>query len=91
MGGQVKDEQMVYATLCEIERGLFHIVYRMNGKGLGHHPLPRYEVGACEAEARLRVEQRARECGYDFVVWDTALAEPPVRVPASQQDARLTP
>jgi hypothetical protein len=90
MGSQLKEERMLRATLCEVERGLFHVLYRTEGKGLGQHLLPRYEVGACESDARLRVEQRARECGYSVVVWDTASPDLQMRVPPVGQDAHLT-
>lgn len=70
MGNQNTEQHILYATLCEVERGLFHVAYRVEGKGLGHHPLPRYELGTSALDAQSRVEQHARECGYLSVVWE---------------------
>ena len=73
----------LHATLCEIERGLFHVAYNLQS-GAGKHGLPPYEVGASAAEAKRRIEQRARECGYATVIWDTADATPVLRSPAGE-------
>ena len=91
MGGPVKEQRLLHAKLCEVERGLYHIVYRMDGMGFGHHPLPRYEVGATDLDARMRVEERVRECGYGPVVWDTDVTDDALpQVLAGRQDADLT-
>jgi hypothetical protein len=37
--------------------------------------LPRYEVGTSVADAKRRVEQRARECGFQTVTWESELAD----------------
>ncbi len=91
MGSRVIEEQVLRATLCEIERGLFHVLYRMEGVGLGQHHLPRYQVGASASDARRRVEQRARECGYETVAWETEVAEPVIQWPAADREMRLAP
>jgi hypothetical protein len=90
MGSQFSDEQTLHATICEIERGLFHIVYRVHGKGLGKHSLPRYEVGACASDAQMRVERQARECGFGLIVWDDQVAVPAMHVPVAGQDVQLS-
>jgi len=76
MGSRIINEQMLHATLYEIERGLFQVVYRVGGVKLGKHHLPRYQVGTCAADAQMRIEQCARECGYETVVWEPVFAEP---------------
>jgi hypothetical protein len=70
MESQMIEERKLHATLCEVERGLFHVAYRMEGTGLGKHHLPLYQLGTCASEARLLIEQQAREHGYALVVWD---------------------
>jgi hypothetical protein len=81
------EEHMLHATLYEIERGLFQVAYRVAGVGLGKHHLPHYQVGTCVADAQLRIEQRARECGYDMVVWEPAFVESVMSRPAATRDA----
>lgn len=76
MGMQITQERMLRANVCEIERGLFHVAYRIDDLGPGRHLLPLYQVGTSEADAQKRVEQRARECGYDAVIWETMGADP---------------
>ena len=65
--------RVLIATICEIERGLFHVGYR--GDAIGRE-LPIYQVGACAADARRLIEQQAKECGCDSVVWDHELVDP---------------
>ena len=76
MGSQLQDGRVLSATLCEVERGLFYVTYAMDSVGLGKHLLPRYQVGTCPSDAQQRIERRARECGYEAVVWEAAPADP---------------
>lgn len=78
MGSKMPEERTLHATLCEVELGLFHVAYRMEGAGLGKHHLPLYQLGTCASEARLLIEQQARECGYTSVVWDSLLPDTPI-------------
>jgi hypothetical protein len=87
MGSRMIEEQMLHATLCEIERGLFQVSYHVAGVGLGKHHLPRYQVGTCATDAQSRIEQRARECGYDMVVWESAFVEPVIGRPTATGEA----
>jgi hypothetical protein len=66
-------ERILRATLCEIERGLFHVSYRSDATEWDVHELPAYQVGGSAAEAQQRVEARAQRCGFDTVLWDYAL------------------
>jgi hypothetical protein len=85
MGIQITEGLTVRATLCEIERGLFHVTYSVDGAGPGRHYLPRYQVGTCASDAKQRIEQRAQECGYETVIWEPTLAHPSlVRSPAKE-------
>jgi hypothetical protein len=78
MGSKIAEERTLHATLCEVERGLFHVTYRMEGAGLGKHHLPLYQLGTNASEARLLIEQQARERGYAAVVWDSLLPDGPI-------------
>lgn len=66
----------LHATLCEVERGLFQINYRAEKGDRDVRYLPPYEVGACPADARHRIEQDASLYGYSAIIWDVALPEP---------------
>ncbi len=85
MRSKLPEERMLYATLCEVERGLFHVSYRMEGAGLGKHHLPLYQLGTCASEARLLIEQQALESGFASVVWDDTSGDTPI------QPTALTP
>jgi hypothetical protein len=50
----------------------------MEGAGLGKHHLPLYQLGTSASEARLLIEQQAREHGYGSVVWDSLLPDAPM-------------
>lgn len=63
----------LYARLCEVERGLFHVNYRTGHEDCQTQTLPRYQVGACASDAMRRIEESARLNGYRLVVWDTAV------------------
>ena len=76
MGIQLRDERVLNATLCEVERGLFYVTYAMDSKSFGKHLLPRYQVGTCATDAQRRIEKRARECGYEKVLWEATAADP---------------
>lgn len=66
-------DRILAATICEIERGLFHVSYHMAAI---EQDLPIYQVGACAAEAQGRIEQMAKARGFDVVVWDHELVDP---------------
>ncbi len=84
------EERTLHATLCEVERGLFHVSYRMEGAGLGKHHLPLYQLGTCAADARLLIEQQARGFGYASIVWDDLLQETPIHQPEAASGLRLS-
>jgi membrane-bound lytic murein transglycosylase B len=83
----MREERTLFATLCEVELGLFHVTYRVDGVGFGNPNLPRYEVGATASQAQRRIEQQARECGYSAVVWETAFAAVPPPPPSVRREA----
>jgi hypothetical protein len=85
VGIQLRDGRVLSATLCEVERGLFYVVYAIDSAAFGTHLLPRYQVGACASDAQERIEKRARECGYETVIWEAAPADPSApSLPAEQ-------
>ena len=65
--------RILVATMCAIERGLFCVGYRTDAIG---GDLPIYQVGACAADARRRIEVQAKACGFDAVIWDHELVDP---------------
>ena len=67
--------RMVHATLCEVEHGLFFISYRTGDMQHDTHRLPPYEVGTCVSDVRQRIEQQARGCGYEVIVWDSPASD----------------
>ena len=91
MASQIVEEQILQATLCEIERGLFRVAYRLSGFGPGIQYLPRYQVGTSALDAQSRIEQCARECGYSSVVWEVPLTPPPRARSAAYKRVPLRP
>jgi hypothetical protein len=70
-------DRALHATLCEVERGLFHAQYRSSGFAPGSATmltntsnLPIYQVGLTASDARHSIETTARLAGYDLVIWD---------------------
>ena len=78
--------RMLHASLCEIERGLFHISYRIDTAEWEEPDLPLYQVDGSVVAAQQHIEQRALELGFDAIEWDyelltTAITFPPVGRP----------
>ncbi len=67
-------QRVLRATLCQVERGLFHINYRTDSVAAEVHDLPRYQLGTSGSEAKRRIERTARKCGFSSVLWDDAMA-----------------
>ena len=78
MGSRSTCTHFLQATLCEGERGLFHVSYLADGAVPG---LPTYQVGTCAADAKQRIELEAKNFGFQTVVWSYADV-----VPASLPD-----
>jgi hypothetical protein len=78
MGSKTRHGEKLRATLCEIERGLFHATYRRGRVASEMHALPAYQVGDDAFDAKQRIEQSAQALGYEAVIWETALMVPPV-------------
>jgi hypothetical protein len=94
MGAASMLDRTIRATLCEIERGLFHARYRstdpLTRRGesvLNHHYLPIYQVAPCAADAMKEIEATARAGGYDAVVWEDALPAPAISPPVYGRDS----
>lgn len=73
----------LHAALYEIERGLFCTTYP--GREPGFDRMPRYQLGASVADAKRRIEQYARRCGFDAVIWSEDFS---ATAPASFRDER---
>jgi hypothetical protein len=89
VGIQLKDGRVLRATLCEVERGLFYVTYTMESAALGKHLLPRYQVGTCASDAQQRIEKRARECGYEVVIWESMPTDPSALSLPAEEATRL--
>jgi hypothetical protein len=61
------------ATVCQIERGLFRVSYQTDAVDWDAHRLPIYQVGSSASDAKQRIEERAKGCGFGMVVWDDTL------------------
>lgn len=72
---RMAEGRMLRATLCEIERGLFCVTYSRDSVELGKHLLPPYQVGTDASDAMRRIEQRARECGYQAITWEPTIVD----------------
>ena len=66
--------KVLRATLCEIERGVFYASYPDAGPGIAIDVI--YQVGASATDAKRKIEQTARQHGYEIVIWKDDLAEP---------------
>ncbi len=66
------------ATLCEIERGLFHVRYQVGDAEWDGDDLPRYWVGTSVSDAEQHVRQRALEVGFEAVLIGYELLIPSV-------------
>ena len=69
MGSRNICPHFLQATLCEVERGLFHVSYLADA---AVHGMPTYQVGTCAADAKQRIESEAKNCGFETVIWDCA-------------------
>jgi hypothetical protein len=67
MGSRILCGHFLQATLCEVERGLFHVTYLAD---TAVPVLPSYQVGTCAADAKQRIESQAKIYGFETVVWD---------------------
>jgi hypothetical protein len=77
MGARGQGEALLYATLCEIEYGLFYAAYHIQGHALNLHRLPAYQVGVSADEAKSHMVEALRELGIHTVIWRDGLVVPP--------------
>jgi hypothetical protein len=59
----------LWATIFEIEPGLFQAIYSNTGSEVDEGELPSYQTGAGIADAKRRFEHSARVLGYRTVTW----------------------
>jgi hypothetical protein len=59
----------LWATICEIEPGLFQAIYSNTGSALGEQNLPVYETGHGLTEAKRRFEKDVQAFGYSDITW----------------------
>jgi len=59
----------LWATICEIEPGLFQAVYSNTGSASGERELPVYETGLGLTDAKRRFEKDVQGFGYSAITW----------------------
>lgn len=77
MGTIRQNDDALHVAVFEIEPGLYHATYRIDGPLPTGQILPPYHVGSGVSDAKARIERCARSQGFETVVWD---------VPAYQMD-----
>lgn len=70
MGTRGSTQSTLRATLCEIERGLFHARYLTPPSGTNARDLPVYQVAMSATDAKLWIEESARALGYKTIIWE---------------------
>jgi hypothetical protein len=63
------NRRWLWATVCEIEPGLYQAIYSNTGSIPDEDNLPAYKSAVSAEDARRRFERGAREFGYDTVTW----------------------
>ncbi|HEX4366078.1 MAG TPA: hypothetical protein VH023_04575 [Rhodopila sp.] len=74
MGGAIVSTRTLYATLCEIECGVFYASYPKSDPDTDR--LATYQTGTSAADAKRRIEFVAHALGYDVVIWTQTIAVP---------------
>jgi hypothetical protein len=59
----------LWATICEIEPGLYQAVYSNSGSASDEGNLPAYQTGDGKADAKRRFEDSVRGFGYNAITW----------------------
>jgi hypothetical protein len=77
MGARRQGEALLYATVCEIEHGLFYADFQMPGHAPNVHRLPAYQVGLSAADAKSHMADALRDLGFRTVIWRDGLVVPP--------------
>jgi hypothetical protein len=66
--------RQLWATICEIEPGLYQTIYSNTGSAAEEGKLPLYQTGECPSDAKRRIEHSVRALGYDAITWIEARA-----------------
>ncbi len=61
--------RLLWATICEIEPGLFQVIYSNTGSASGERDLPIYETGVDVKDAKRCFEQAVQVFGYTSITW----------------------
>src|SRR6195952_3491305 len=76
MATATKRGSILYANLCEVERGVFYASYIQGDSLPNTNSLPNYQVGRSASEAKQRFERNAYAIGYDAVNWRESIVAP---------------
>jgi len=59
----------LWATICEVEPGLFRAIYSNSGSAWDEEKFPAYQTGSNKADAKRRFESDVRALGYSVITW----------------------
>jgi hypothetical protein len=83
----------LWATICEIEPGLYQAIYSNTGSAAEEGKLPAYQTGECPSDAKRRFEHSVRALGYDAITWIEVMAADVIlpRIGSKSSGARKRP
>jgi hypothetical protein len=67
--GLMGNTRSLWATICEIEPGLYQAIYSNTGSVPDEDNLPAYQSAVSAEDARRRFERSVRAFGYDTITW----------------------
>ena len=76
MATAIKCHGTLYATLCEIERGVFYASYHDCDSASDTDELTSYQTGPTALDAKRQIELAAHALGYETVVWTETVIAP---------------
>ena len=59
----------LWATICEVQPGLFQAIYSNTGSASSERDLPAYETGLSVMDAKQKFEKDAQAFGYSVITW----------------------
>jgi hypothetical protein len=77
----------LWATICEIEPGLYQAIYSNSGSPSAEKALPPYHAASCQADAKIWFEKSAHAIGFREIIWiDVSAANLVRRIQERQRD-----
>jgi hypothetical protein len=82
----------VWATICEIESGLYQAIYSNSGSPSAEKALPAYYAASFLSDAKSMFERSARALGFKGITWiDVSAADLVRRIESSPNPRRQSP